>query len=389
MIKNRIRIVIHESYYQHWAGAQRTGVYLAAGLDKDRFDPVLVTTGEGMLANRARHLGVRVRIHVPPFPLNEFGRTLFNRNAWEKVWIACRKVLPYNLAFRRFLLQEKTDLLVCNTARSTLLLPFIKLMRTCPVVTYLQGAIELGEVIKRTVRLASDYFVTVSDEIANVYRLREEEYQIVPNGIPPDFTSGFIPQPPIAKARGRKWLVAVGNVVPYKGHHELLEAFACLSKRDSNWDLLIVGSTTENSEWAGYLKRESKRIGISSRVYWTGWVDDVRPFLSLADLFAMPSHVEGCPYCLMEAMAFGLPFVATDVSGVKILLGMDGDGIVVPPKDKVALAEGLMAAINRMRSTPSFGEKNATRIRSHLSRTAMCEKASQALFSFLRRRNTL
>lgn len=381
---DRFRVVIHESYCHQWAGAQKTGVSIAAGLDRDRFDPVLVTTGESVLARKARELGVRVRVHVPPPPLNEFNRRLLEKSSLEKAGILLRRVLGYNLGFRRVLQEEKADLLVCNTSRSTLLLPFMRRIGPCPVVTYLQGAIDLGSTVRRMVRWASDFFIAVSEDIPPVYGLPASKFTVVPNGIPPEFAEGPFPSPGVRKPPGKKWLVAVGNVVPYKGHFELLRAFSAIAPGNPDWELAVVGSMETDAGWAKRLREEAERSGIAGRVHWVGWVEDVRPYLASADLFVMPSHVEGHPYCLMEALAFGLPVVATDVSGVRMLLGGNGEGIVVLPRDEGALASGILEAIAMQRANPRFGLANADRIKSSFTRRAMCEKAGMAFLSVIR-----
>jgi len=257
----------------------------------------------------------------------------------------------------------------------------------CPVVTYLQGAIDLGSAVKQMVRWASDFFVAVSEDIPPVYGLPASKFAVVPNGLSPDFADGPFPLPGVEKRPGIKWLVSVGNVVPYKGHLEILKAFSDIAPGNPDWELVVVGSVDMDAGWARLLQDEAERMGIARRIHWIGWVEDVRPFLASADLFVMPSHVEGHPYCLMEAMAFGLPVVATEVSGVRMLLGRNAEGIVVPPRDKGALASGILEAIARKQADSRFGLVNAERIRSSFTRSSMCEMAGTAFLSVIRRKS--
>jgi glycosyltransferase involved in cell wall biosynthesis len=91
-------------------------------------------------------------------------------------------------------------------------------------------------------------------------------------------------------------------------------------------------------------------LGLEGRVRLPGWIEDVPAFLAGGDLFAMPSHQEGCPLALLEAMAAGLPVVASDIDGVRQIVTSDRLGVLTPPGDAAALA----AAIGRLLQNPEL-----------------------------------
>jgi glycosyltransferase involved in cell wall biosynthesis len=84
------------------------------------------------------------------------------------------------------------------------------------------------------------------------------------------------------------------------------------------------------------------RLGVGDRVHFLGGRCDVADFYRAADLFVFPSRAEGCPNVILEAMACGVPVVATDIAGNREVLGESGDaGHLVPPESPAALAEAI------------------------------------------------
>jgi glycosyltransferase involved in cell wall biosynthesis len=84
----------------------------------------------------------------------------------------------------------------------------------------------------------------------------------------------------------------------------------------------------------------AERIGISDAVHWLGLRDDMPSLLDAADAFVLSSAWEGMPLVVGEAMAMEKPVVATDVGGVRELIG--DAGVVVPPKDSAALEDAML-----------------------------------------------
>jgi len=171
--------------------------------------------------------------------------------------------------------------------------------------------------------------------------VRREKLRVIPNGVD---TAVFRPDPE-RRARVRRelglssefvWLAA-GRLMWKKDYATLLRAFGQLGGSA----LAIAGAGPQEAE----LKRLAAEYG--GRVRFLGQVDDMPALMNAADGFALSSVVEGLPVALLEAAASGLPAVATDVGGVREILGEEA-GVVVPPGDPAALA----AAMQRMTALP-------------------------------------
>jgi glycosyltransferase involved in cell wall biosynthesis len=129
----------------------------------------------------------------------------------------------------------------------------------------------------------------------------------------------------------------VGRLVEQKAPEVLIEAFASASVVSPQLRLALVGSGPLGNS----MRKLAVRLGIEDKVIFLG-SRDARGVYAGFDLFAMASRKEGLPYVVLEAMATGLPVVATSTSGVEILVVSDSNGTVVPPDDVGAFAQALM-----------------------------------------------
>src|SRR5207248_7230096 len=93
--------------------------------------------------------------------------------------------------------------------------------------------------------------------------------------------------------------------------------------------------------------------GIGQRIIFAGQVTDVRPFYAMSDAFVLPSHTEGSPNVLLEAMAARVPIVATAVGGVPEIVENEESALLVPANDPAALA----AAIVRLLTDADLGRR--------------------------------
>ena len=137
----------------------------------------------------------------------------------------------------------------------------------------------------------------------------------------------------------------LGVIKDAKGTFDLLEAWRRVAATNAGARLVIAGSGEIEK-----LHYKSCEMDLDDRIETPGWLDAVgkAALLQRAELFVLPSHIEALPMALLEAMAAGLPVVATRVGGIPdVVTGRDG--ILVPPRDPQALA----AAIGELLSDPA------------------------------------
>lgn len=156
------------------------------------------------------------------------------------------------------------------------------------------------------------------------------------------------------------FIVAVGRLTPAKGFDVLIDAFARVRDRLPGHRLLIIGEGLERE----HLEARIAELGLGDRVVLAGHMDNPHPTMRRADLFVLSSRSEGMPLVLLEAMAHGLPIIATDCgSGTRDLLENGRCGRIVPREDAQALAEAMAAHIADASDLRARAERGPERAR--------------------------
>ena len=169
-----------------------------------------------------------------------------------------------------------------------------------------------------------------------------------------------------------KVVIMVSRLNPKKGIENLLDAAPeVLSRVPSAW-FVIVGdivleSTGQEASYSKRLAGRARELGIAERVLFTGLRRDVPRLLSAADISVLPSLSEGLPNAVIEAMAAGLPVVATSVGGIPELIQQGRNGMLVPPGDTAALAESLATVLSNPFLSRRLGEAARLRIQAGFS----------------------
>jgi glycosyltransferase involved in cell wall biosynthesis len=153
-------------------------------------------------------------------------------------------------------------------------------------------------------------------------------------------------------------LGSVARLAPEKGMHVALEAFSRVRDRWPASRLVIVGDGPERSA----LEEATAQLGIESCVDFLGYVKDVEKVFPTLDVFLLPSLTEGIPLALLEAMACGLPVVATAVGGVPEVVRHEESGILIPPGDPVALAEAMGRLLDQPAERSRLGTNARARV---------------------------
>lgn len=161
--------------------------------------------------------------------------------------------------------------------------------------------------------------------------------EVIPNGVDCEcFSPAETPKRPTTPVQ----LLFVGRVVRQKGLSYLLDALATIKAQGIvDWELRIVGDGPLRSR----LEEQAVQTGIDDSVEFVGWLpfERIPAEIQSADIFVLPSIIEGMPLVLLQAMACGLPVLATEVSGTIDLVEPGKNGLLVPAQDAMALAEAL------------------------------------------------
>jgi len=135
-------------------------------------------------------------------------------------------------------------------------------------------------------------------------------------------------------------MVFVGRVSVEKGCDILLKSCEILAKRGKRFKLYLIGDGRIE-----YFSNMAIKLGLDNRVFFRGYQRRFHDLLSRSHIYIFPSKGEGLPISILEAMAYGLPIVATNVGGIPELIEDGKNGFLVPPDDEISLANSITKMI--------------------------------------------
>lgn len=315
--------------------------------------------GESMTAELVRELArLRVECHVGIFDNDGHGdRYVLEATRASVAGSAifpCRRQFDLRtvLAIRRYAVAHRIDVVHSHKYKTTFHALLARSPRRFGVVAtyhnwlYTSPQLRLYAAIDKRLARWCDAAVGVSRAVtAELARFaRPERVSYVPNGV---CTDRFMPGPGAAAARAalglpeRPTLGFVGRLTPMKGLTTLLEAAAALAG-EFDLQLVLVG----DGESRPTLEAAAARAPLAGRVHFLGHRADTQSVYRAMDAFVLPSLQEAFPMVVLEAMACGVPVVATDVGDVSQLLGAGEFGTVVTPGSLESLREALRALLN-------------------------------------------
>ena len=322
-------------------GGQRSLLLLLKHLDATRFCSFLGCLGDSMLAAAARKAGHPVvpldlpRQHdkgdkVRRFTFDDIGRDLRQLNViFQLLWV---------------LEEKQIDLIHANSLAAGLIGGVAGKLYGIPVIMHKRYATAYG-VLDRICEALLDRVILVSEATRWEFAPRSKQ-ALIYNGVE---LSSFQASSQAETLRTDFNLepdaVLIGivtRITPEKGIHLLIEATAKL-KASPSVQLLVVGGPyfRTDAEYIDSLKVQAKKLGVADRVIFTGFLEDTDAILSLLDIVLLASTIpEACPRTIIEAMAAGVPVIATPLGGSKELVTPE-TGILVPAEDADAFAAAI------------------------------------------------
>lgn len=225
---------------------------------------------------------------------------------------------------------------------------------------------------EQTVAPWTDEMVSIADVITQEYLSHDigqpEQYRTIMNGIETDTFRTATPADDLPGSGVRALMVS--RLAPGKGFEVLIEAIDQLGS--DNLSVLIAGDGPLQAK----LETEIQSRNLDRTAFLLGYRDDVPSLMAGCDFLVLPSFREGTPLVIMEAMAAGLPVIATDIAGIPELVDSGETGILIEPGDDVALAtemERLVAFSELRRELGGQGQRKA----SHFSVDRMVSEYSE------------
>ena len=361
-------------------GAERHLVELVRRLDRTRFDPVVYCLAE----RPYRHGGTLAR------ELDDAGI--------KAHYLGARSVLQFAHVLRQLtsLLREQQPHVVQSFLLHANVVAALAGRRAGvrKIVTGIRVAERRKGWHLRLARWADQYVdrhVCVSQSVAEysrvVARLPEEKLLVIPNGVDVDRFAMAAPcsLDTLGISTGRRVFTFIGRLDDQKGVDWLLELCPVIFKHAPDHDLLVVGEGADRAR----LESLSDRAGIASRVRFVGWRAEIPSILAASDLLVLPSRWEGMPNVVLEAMAARRPVVATDVEGVRDLLGPQAELQIVGKDDAQLFVQRVVSLLCDKPHSDALGRGNQARARQFFSLEAMVEKYAKLYESLVETREIL
>jgi len=241
----------------------------------------------------------------------------------------------------RMLLDFKPDVVQAHLARGALIAGKAARRSSFPLVVKTHNYVNL-----KYYKYVDHFISTTRDQFKYLksHGIPENRISVIPN-------FSRIPAAETVRARSSGPLVftAYGRMVRKKGFDLLLQAFAMLVSAGFNTRLLVGGDGPERTR----LEKQAHDLGISQHVEFAGWISDVQLFLSRGDVFVLPSRDEPFGIAVLEAMAAGMPIIATRTMGPMEILNQ-GAGYLVAPNSADALLSAMKTSIENPGLSESF-----------------------------------
>ncbi|MFN8632491.1 MAG: glycosyltransferase family 4 protein [Chloroflexota bacterium] len=362
-------------------------ILLTQGLQNDRFSSTLVTGLEGPREGSMRDLAERHG--VQPRVLRELGREVSPLND-----------LRATLGMYRLIRSSRPHIVHTHMAKAGTAGRLAARLARVPIIVHtfhghtfhsywgpVKSRIFLE--IERTLGKATDRVIAITEaqkaDIAHYGVAPLRKIEIIPLGLEIE------PMLEADRFRGRlrselgighnQPLVGiVARLVPIKAHEIFLEAARIIRTAVPDATFLIIGDGERRAE----LEALARQLGVDGATRFLGWREDMREVYADLDVVTLCSNNEGSPVALIEALAAARPVVSTRVGGVPNVVHDGESGVLVPPRDPVAFAEGILTLLRDPARAARFGQAGRAAVFPHHSSGRLVEDVERLYLTLAR-----
>ncbi len=333
----RILYLNHVSYR---SGAENSLLLLLAGLDRNRYEPVVVCPPGGpLLAGLAEMQVMNKTMEMGKRPFS-FLHTVQN--------------------LRYLIHTHHIDLIHANSVDATQYAALPARLTGVPLIGHVRNICSFRPhglwLLQQATRLIAVSEATRRALVAQ--GVQAARVEVIYNGVP---LAQFQPTPGARQMMnlpdGVPIVGVIGRLHPIKGHEDFCKAAQILLKQIPDVHFLIAGSDPEPGQpYEQTLRHLVQQLGIQERVHFLGEITQVNLFLAALDVFVLPSHQEPFARVILEAMCSGCAIVATAVGGTPEALQEGYTGLLVPPAQPAPLANAILHLLNHPDLAKKLGQ---------------------------------
>ncbi|RDV84490.1 glycosyltransferase [Ammonifex thiophilus] len=367
--------VLHVIGGGEFGGAEKHILTLYRAFDPDKVRMEVVCLFPAPFAELARKAGMRVEV----LPMaNKFDLRVVRR-------------------LRQLLTKGGYDLLHTHGVRANFLGRLAAWTWPGPVVTTVHSRLaqdyprwwdrKINLLIEKWTCSRTDHFIAVSRFLAECLvqeGIAPEKVTVVYNGIelPSSSSSGAGFRKSWNVPSDAPLVATVGRLHPVKGHRYFLEAAAEVGRRLPHARFAVIGTGPEAEE----LRELAQRLGLADRVIFTGFLPEVSSCYPEFDLLVLASLMEGFGLVVLEALARGVPVVATRVGGVPEVVREGETGLLVPPADSQALAQAILWMLEHQEEARRMASRGKEMVARDFSSTRMAQNTLEVYRTVLLRK---
>ena len=367
MRKDKINLAL---LWPEYGGTVTSVSDLALRLDKNRFNVIFIyLSGHGVGKNLIEDAGYEVFYLSNIELINAFRFSIL-------------------LKLVRILKNHKVDVLHCHVHKPTVYgVMAARLAGTPVVLSHVHGLGRSGNFRRKLTnfllsqkcsRIISVANSVKEDVLRNNWRMPAEKVAVLENSV--DYAR--FADVSVDKTETRRMLGispdafvfgTVGRLAPTKGLSFLIEAFSRAKEEISSARLVLLGNGPSRAE----LEQQASRTSCRDSIHFLGHRDNIEQLYRAMDTFVLSSVAEGMPRAILEAMAAGVPCIATQVGGIPEIINSPDVGLLVPPRDPQALAQAMLKLAHTSdERLEEYARKSTNRIRRFYSHEVVKEKLS-------------
>ncbi|MDD4863060.1 MAG: glycosyltransferase [Alishewanella agri] len=346
-------------------GAERVTLDVIKGLPA-KYKPYLVAPESGPLLDAAQQLGAVVQsLAIDQPDIKKPVKTLQNHLNW------------YN-----YLKKNQIKLIHCGDLFVIRTLIWAANKLAIPIIAHVHFPIEtpaLRWIFRRKPKAI--HFIYCSQELSDAVKPRidavvtQVTHQTIHNGVDTEKYKKFTPKKGVLP-EGMLHIGIVANLQERKGHLDFIEAASLVVKQHPNVHFHIIGGDVFGETREPLLRQKVRELNLTEYLTFHGQVNNVSDYLNELDIYVCASHKEAFPISILEAMAFSLPIVSTDVNGIPEAITNNVNGLLSAAKIPKSLAENLIAILTRKVDATELGLKARMRVSVEFSLQCFAAKVS-------------
>jgi len=369
--------VVYLDHTAKWSGGEIALLRTLESLDRSRVTPVLALAEDGPLADRTRALGIETVILPLAEDLREIRRSALGGRALSGTFGTVMAFAGYANRVARFARGRGAALLHCNSLKADIYGALAGRIARLPVIWHVRDHIDSSylpapavKAFRAMARTLPTYILTNSESTRDKLfpaGIGEQRCRAIHDGLadreltapPPEAADAWRHDPPRVGI--------VGRFVEWKGQHVFLDAARTLVASGIEARFVLVGAALfGEEEYASKLETQAASLGY--RVEFTGFQSDIPRVMRDLDIFVHASTTpEPFGQVVIEAMAEGLPVIASDGGGVREIITNGQNGLLTPMGDAKALAAALAALLREPARANRLAQAGHEHVRRHFT----------------------